>query len=125
MGSKINYCYYSYHVNNKNLGLIRDEFIPYKQSMELKELGFDIPCFGSYTDENTFNFTSGGLMYRTAPSDKKFCIAPLYQQAFLWLGRTQNITMEIPYNPNENYSNWLEVLNELIQNAKSNEKIKV
>lgn len=123
MGNKISYCYHSYHVNNKKLGLIQDEFIPYKQSMELKALGYDIPCFGSYSDENTFNFTTGGLMYKTTPSEKSFCIAPLYQQAFLWLSRTQNIKVEVPNTPTEKYSNWLEILDKLIQHAKTNQKI--
>jgi hypothetical protein len=125
MGNKINYCYYSYHFTNKKLGLILDEFVPYKQSIELKELGYDIPCFGSYSDENTFNFTTGGLMYRVTPSEDSFCLAPLYQQAFLWLGRTQNMELNIPDVPTENYCNWLEVLNKLIQNAKETQKIKL
>jgi hypothetical protein len=30
---------------------MKNEFIPYEQSLELKELGFDEPCFGKiYAD---------------------------------------------------------------------------
>jgi len=114
----MNYCYYSYHINNKEIGLIQDEFIPYKQSIELKALGYDIPCFASYSDENTFNFTDGGLMYREEPSEESFCIAPLYQQAFLWLSKKQNRNFEVPLAPTEKYSNWLEILDKLIINTK-------
>lgn len=27
-------------------------FVPYEESLELKELGFDKPCFGLWFDEN-------------------------------------------------------------------------
>jgi hypothetical protein len=50
------------------------EFIPYEQALELKELGFDEPCYYDY------NF--GGEI------TNKWAIglvpAPLYQQAFRW-----------------------------------------
>jgi hypothetical protein len=50
------------------------EFIPYEQALELKELGFDEPCYYDY------NF--GGEI------TNKWAIglvpAPIYQQAFRW-----------------------------------------
>ena len=58
------------------------EFIPYKQALALKELGFDEPCFGywnidPYLPNPTFNLVK--------PFDHEWCIpAPLYQQAFRW-----------------------------------------
>jgi hypothetical protein len=61
------------------------EFIPYELAIELKDLGFDMICLGSYTDKNTFSI--GGYYYKTTPSDEKFCIAPLWQQAFEWFRR--------------------------------------
>jgi len=68
------------------------EFIPYEQALQLKELGFDEPCFGwfrtidfkeyfleteldleeEFTDLINSNFTEGA------------CSALLYQQAFTW-----------------------------------------
>jgi hypothetical protein len=30
------------------------EFIPYEQALDLKELGFDEPCFGWYSKDGTF-----------------------------------------------------------------------
>ena len=52
------------------------EFVTYNLALELKELGFDEPCFG-YRDG------CGYLMIKSIPH----CVisAPLYQQAFRWL----------------------------------------
>ncbi len=48
-------------------------FIPYEQALDLKELGFDEPCFG-YRD------SSGNLMIKKTPH----CVisTPTYSQAF-------------------------------------------
>ena len=52
---------------------MQNEFIPYEQALELKELGFDEPCFGYYDE--------GGNLY----TEMQECLqAPLYQQAFKW-----------------------------------------
>jgi len=58
------------------------EFIPYEQALQLKELGFDEPCFGyhnldPYLPNPTFNLV--------IPFEHEWCLpAPLYQQAFRW-----------------------------------------
>ncbi len=55
------------------------EFIPYEQSLELKELGFDEPCFGWY------NWTGKDLsLTNNSYVDINPTPAPLYQQAFRW-----------------------------------------
>ena len=57
------------------------EFVPNAESYELKELGFDEPCFGLYHNDKTFYPTQ-------CKSHEQFhgqvCSAPLYQQAFRW-----------------------------------------
>ena len=65
---------------------MKKEFIPYEQALELKELGFDEPCFGRYDgrDEN-----KGKIWYEMPNLGKgwipvKDVLAPLYQQAFRW-----------------------------------------
>lgn len=74
-------------------------FVPYHIALALKEKGFDAPCIASYSDKNTFNFTTGGLMYKTTPEPEVSCIAPLYQQVIDWLRETKNIVLTIrPYN---------------------------
>jgi hypothetical protein len=55
------------------------EFIPYTEALELKELGFDEPCFKVYD--------TLGYIQDEKEMDNLFlekCLAPLYQQAFRW-----------------------------------------
>jgi hypothetical protein len=59
------------------------EFIPYKQALELKELGFDEECLDKYiraSQKLNSDMETWGKYY-----PKSFTIpAPLYQQAFRW-----------------------------------------
>ena len=53
-------------------------FCPYEQSLELKELGFDEPCFGFYRKEKLYLCD-----YKNVNEEKISIIsAPLYQQVF-------------------------------------------
>ena len=64
---------------------MKKEFIPYEQTLELRELGFDEPCFGFY-DESLY-FPNNENKYGTFCNQKldvPSCSAPLYQQAFRW-----------------------------------------
>jgi hypothetical protein len=54
------------------------EFIPYEQALELKELGFNEPCFGLYAPPSKTVF----LHHYGLLSAKEQILAPLYQQAF-------------------------------------------
>jgi hypothetical protein len=70
------------------------EFIPYKQALALKELGFDEPCFGWYQD-NTLRLdinANQSIKFHEHLGRFKGCIiAPLYQQAFRWFREKQNL----------------------------------
>jgi hypothetical protein len=99
------------------------EFIPYEQALELKELGFNEPCFTTYDDDkrlrNPFDYPkseydedasyiedSNEFIY----NDKlclenfegnpkhftQFVAAPIYQQAFRWFREKYNLHAE-PY----------------------------
>lgn len=67
------------------------EFIPYQESLELKELGFDTFCFGEYRQ---WDGSSPYLqLYQhldgcsTDPADYEYtteCLAPTFSQAFRW-----------------------------------------
>jgi hypothetical protein len=59
------------------------EFVPYQPSFDMKELGFDEPCFGFYCDE-------GNRVEPHYPCDG-LNKAPLYQQAFRWLLKEHNL----------------------------------
>jgi len=69
---------------------IIEQFVPYKQAEQLKELGFDEKCFGFYQNDESLaigleekdmqHFTNK----RALKSETYQCIAPLYSQAFDW-----------------------------------------
>jgi hypothetical protein len=68
------------------------EFVPYEQSLALKELGFDEPCIGRYYYKESYpmlNPNSGEteLVFEFGQYIKQTeitILAPLYQQAFRW-----------------------------------------
>tara|TARA_R110000782_G_scaffold144871_1_gene237666 strand:- start:4034 stop:4444 length:411 start_codon:yes stop_codon:yes gene_type:complete len=68
------------------------EFVSYEIALALKELGFDEPCFGVYS-EKVFKWTRHlkgwedselENVTNTRYADEKSVVAPLYQQAFNW-----------------------------------------
>jgi hypothetical protein len=79
------------------------EFIPYEQALELKELGFDEPCFGYYDiKDNNLQLFSDNLQDASCNSDLKYddfkhCTAPLYQQVFRWFREKYSLNHEISY----------------------------
>jgi len=62
------------------------EFIPYEQALELKELGFDEPCFGWFASDKT--------LIKEVIEKTDFTLAPLYQQVVEWL-RQKGIIIEL------------------------------
>jgi len=72
---------------------MKTEFIPYEQALELKELGFNEPCFGYFDkeDDNTLKFD---VCYET-----KNLAAPTFSQAFRWFREKYNMFGKIqPYD---------------------------
>lgn len=59
------------------------EFVKYEQSLALKELGFDEPCFGYYRNYGTNKFYIEFI--HRLPKRFRSTKAPLYQQVFRWL----------------------------------------
>lgn len=73
-------------MNKNNL---RKEFIPYEQALELKELGFDEPCFFAFdncstpmrcTDLRTNEQKFNGVNYNSS----SYTSQPTFSQAFRW-----------------------------------------
>jgi hypothetical protein len=65
---------------------MKNEFIPYEQALELKELGFDEPCIAFYEPGNKQVQVVGVEQRYNNPEllrMEDFC-APLYQIAFRW-----------------------------------------
>lgn len=85
---------------------MKREFVPYKESLELKELGFDDPCFGfwdGYNGDSHFFFKPRVeyhwlvKLFKDVPDIKTYnqdflkyyegccaVLAPLYTQVFKW-----------------------------------------
>ena len=70
---------------------MNNEFSPYEQALELKNLGFDFPCLGYY--HNTLGSDNAGLFIKETTTEiyeminlpeDIYTLAPLYQQAFRW-----------------------------------------
>jgi hypothetical protein len=76
---------------------MKKEFIPYELALELKQLRFDEPCFGSYVKltETQITFFMNDVVSeidRETPLHKSLITkAPLYQQAFRWFREKYNI----------------------------------
>lgn len=66
---------------------IEKEFVPHQESLELKELGFDEPCFGYYEPNKEFNYINWEVFkdfpYLAKNSEwQDLYGAPTFSQAF-------------------------------------------
>jgi hypothetical protein len=83
------------------------EFIPYKQALELEELGFDEPCIATIDQTGYIHIKGteypirGDMWYNTID-------APLYQQAFRWFRENYGLHQHIEYvNVADRYEGWV------------------
>ena len=74
------------------------DFAPYEESLELKELGFDEPCFFSFdncstpmrcTDLRTNEEKFNGVNYNSS----SYTSQPLFSQAFRWFREKHNFDL--------------------------------
>ena len=84
---------------------MKKEFIPYEQNLEIRNLGFDEPCFGWFT--NSY-LRIGSVVENKHVQGEDEILAPLYQQAFRWFREKHQcessiIAMFLPY---ENYKEY-------------------
>ena len=70
------------------------EFIPYEQALELKELGFDEPCFGWwFADEEMF------IIEKLIKSTSENIVqSPTFSQAFRWFREKHSLVHEISWS---------------------------
>jgi hypothetical protein len=78
--------------------MAQQEFIPYEQALELKELGFDEACLSYYGVNQELIFTS--IISQNTNSfwlanPNTIISAPLYQQAFRWFREKHNLLYTI------------------------------
>jgi len=79
-------------------------FANYNQSLALKELGFDEPCFAGYRDSTWIGTDGPNSRYFHAQlfsnhqfddDQKEYCSAPLKSQVFEWFREKHNLYHEI------------------------------
>jgi len=98
---------------------MQKEFIPYEQALELKELGFDEPCFGYYnttwSKQNELLFPQYAGELENWNEMTHLCSAPLYQQAFRWFREKYNIISSTRTHFNEEffYEIYVDAMNEI------------
>jgi len=71
-------------VLTSKLNNMKNQFTPYEESLELKELGFDEECLAYYHQDERLEVDSLGIK-RNHYRGKLGVLAPLYQQAFKFL----------------------------------------
>ena len=78
--------------------MLEKEFVPYEGSLALKELGFDEPCFGFYTEEYKSlikNFCKYPINLPTKPF-----LAPTFSQSFRWFREKYDLFIAIVHYEN-------------------------
>jgi hypothetical protein len=84
---------------------MQKDFVPYEPALELKELGFDEPCFGFY--ESTYGkdkviIDNSGLItnsnFSKVFNETRFrLVTPTYSQAFRWFREKYDLKISFPY----------------------------
>lgn len=72
------------------------EFVPYEPALELKELGFDEPCFGYYKNDH-FTFFVDMLNCNSNSVFRLYPTAPTFSQAFRWFDEVHGLTSTIDW----------------------------
>jgi hypothetical protein len=71
------------------------DFVPHQEALELKELGFDEPCFGYYEPNGELDYIENHILkdfpYLAKNSEwKDLVAAPTFSQAFRWFREPEN-----------------------------------
>lgn len=78
---------------------MKKEFVLYEPALELKQIGFDEPCFGYYgtSDEDSEIVLELRQTSQNGDLAKRVCSAPTYQQAFRWFREKYHLIGGIEY----------------------------
>ena len=71
--------------------MLEKEFVPYQESLELKKLGFNEPCFGYFILGQLF--VTSDTVYNSL--DIPVYKAPTFSQAFRWFRENHNLHSNI------------------------------
>lgn len=73
---------------------LEKEFVPYQESLELKELGFDEPCFDYHKNgqlSDVLELVKNSEMENVNNELDDYISAPTFSQAFRWFREQYNI----------------------------------
>lgn len=77
---------------------MKEQFLPYEESLTLKKLGFKEDCLARHRKKQfQFYVAIGPYDYNTRPISETDISAPLYQQAFKWFRDTHKLNGQIAY----------------------------
>lgn len=84
---------------------LEDNFLPYKESLELKKLGFDYLCFAYYVGKDEELHYIGQYVQNTnfSLNSRVAFRCPLYQQAFQWFREKHEIFVSYQGDFRNNY----------------------
>ena len=97
--------------------MAQQEFIPYEQALELRQLGFDnLPLYYYNSDGHLTPFIN--FINNVKPNNQSLidgvCYAPLYQQAFRWFREKHNLHSSIVYQYDDNTPRYYYTIDNLI-----------
>jgi hypothetical protein len=96
------------------------EFLPYQESLELKELGFKEKCAAHYVDEDDLELK--WKIYRNLSFNTDNCVqAPLYQQAFRWFREKYNLDHFVQHYIDGSYETYFSMTRQLTWNVTNHE----
>lgn len=72
---------------------MKELFIPYTEALELKELGFNLPCFAVYDLEYQVKWSIDKPFFKNDAIG--YTLRPLYTQAFKWFRDKYNLILDI------------------------------
>lgn len=79
---------------------IEKEFVPYTESLELKELGFDEPCLAYYNKKELFSFAqvcNEPIKGHYIKMSNRLC-TPTFSQAFRWFREKHKLFAPVTTN---------------------------
>lgn len=85
-------------MSNNKQSSVDKEFVPYKQALALKELGFDEPCLSYWDDDKVFELNPEFL--KGSEMDSTWLTRPTFSQAFRWFREKYNLRGFIGFRPN-------------------------
>ena len=97
-------------INKLKIIDIEKQFIPYEQSLALKELGFDEKCFGAFNKDITIDLALYLSQHDAYSLRAERVLAPLWQQAFDWFRENHKLNSFI-YTPIDKINYCFEIKN--------------